>query len=207
MAGRARKGRFYDASLAGWFAVRTALRCLLSLHVHPCTRQSPLCLVKKNSMSGILSLGLCCHRYVGKYIDEGLTEDELGRLALSRALRWIFHAMRAVNKPGYRRRHHWRRDPLFHALLSLSGTCAWVTTHREFRWRSIKLASAGEPCSGAGCNPVRQDSGHRAAPLISWATRHHCLALGYVSLFVQLCTVHHCVLRSGSVTSLDVCCC
>ena len=104
----------------------------------------------------------------------------------------------------YHRRHFWPHDlPLLRTAVVARHICfgIWVSVCvREIWWRSRKSASAGIPCSGPRGTFVGHYSGHKTAFMISWttvtsslcSTTHHCLILGEVSRFLQLCTGHLC---------------
>ena len=120
----ARTGHCYDAYLSRWFAVRLALKCQLSLHVHPCTRLSPLSPMPKNTTFGILSLGYAVTIASAGTSRRFLLKNNWEDLRCRAASRWIWYAMRAISKRCITDATFGPMTYLFYALLLLPGTFA-----------------------------------------------------------------------------------
>ena len=87
-----------------WFAVRIAMTCPRSLHVHPCTHLHPLSPMTKNTTCGIQSLDYAVTTMLASTSRSFLLKNKWEELRYHVASRWVFFWYRGDQKLGHRRR-------------------------------------------------------------------------------------------------------
>ena len=97
---QARKGRCYDVSLARWCAMRIAMTCPRSLHVHPCTHLHPLSPMTKNTTCGIQSLDDAVATTLASASRSFLLKKKWEELRYHVASRWVFFGYRGDQQAG-----------------------------------------------------------------------------------------------------------
>ena len=97
---QARKGRCYDVSLARWCALRIAMTCPRSLHVHPCTHLHPLSPMTKNTTSGNQSLDYVVTTTLANASRSFLLKKKWEAFRYHVASRWVFFGYRGDQQAG-----------------------------------------------------------------------------------------------------------